>query len=185
MCLKQKKWAARVRNWVNFTRTKLVMVSQLHQSSSKTCGMFMFCIGHYQKWSKKVKQVDCWPGHGWFAVCCVSCFVTADQSGCPGWAVSTGKYTYNGHMNVWTVPWSSERSWPDQMNHGFLLHAGLGACGYYVAGCMWVSYLKKRWHQGALMYVNKACRQRQCDVLGNVLVVNLGSCHSCRCYFDM
>ena len=35
-------------------------------------------------------------------------------------------------------------------------------------------------------YGKKASWQRQCDALGNVLLGNLGSCHSpCGCYFDM
>ena len=33
-------------------------------------------------------------------------------------------------------------------------------------------------------YGKKASWLRQCDALGNVLLGNLGSCHSYRCYFD-
>lgn len=34
-------------------------------------------------------------------------------------------------------------------------------------------------------YGKKSSRWGQCDAFGNVLLVNTGSCRSCRCYFDM
>jgi len=39
-------------------------------------------------------------------------------------------------------------------------------------------------HGTRMLYGKKASRRRQCDALGNVLLGNLGSCHSCGCYFD-
>ncbi len=39
-------------------------------------------------------------------------------------------------------------------------------------------------HGPRMHYGKKASWRRQCDVLGNVLLGNFGSCHSCGCYFD-
>lgn len=40
------------------------------------------------------------------------------------------------------------------------------------------------WNDTRMHYGKKACQQKQHDALGNVLLGNLGSWHSCGCYFD-
>lgn len=52
-----------------------------------------------------------------------------------------------------------------------------------VDGCVCVVYLGNRWQQDALC--RKTGRRRHCYVLDNDLLGNLGSWHSCGCYFDM
>ena len=46
--------------------------------------------------------------------------------------------------------------------------------------CMYGSNL----HGTRIHYGKKASQWRQCDILGNVLLGNLGSCHPYGCYFD-
>uniref|UniRef100_A0AAY5JYT4 Cadherin domain-containing protein n=1 Tax=Esox lucius TaxID=8010 RepID=A0AAY5JYT4_ESOLU len=75
------------------------------------------------------------------------------------------------HQN-WTTEQWKKVACSDESS--FLLH--------HMDGQVRVAYLENSWHQDALW---EASRWRQCDALGNVLLGNLGSCHSCGCKFDM
>lgn len=51
----------------------------------------------------------------------------------------------------------------------------------WMAGCMCVTDLGKKLHQGVIWIKGKLV---EFNALSNVLLGNLGSYHSCECYFD-
>ena len=106
-------------------------------------------------------------------VCCVWGCIATDKSGCPC-SSSLKAPTMDTCASELDHRAMKEGSLVWRITFSFTSPGWLGRCALLTWGT-----------QGSGMHYGKKARWwRQCNALGNVVVGNFGSCHSCGCNFD-
>ncbi len=108
--------------------------------------------------------------HHWLSQCC---YVWPSPSNFwhPFWLLSSAESAYNGHVSIRTGPWSNWKkiTWSDKSR--LVLDQVEGQC-------VCVICLGKRWQESAQWEEGRLMEAVSCSA-GE----NLGSWHSCECYF--